>query len=86
MDPDALLGINEARFESDVGYGSSGAYLGERGRSVFNLTQALLEAGVPIHYVGAQGPNSTEKFRLEKNHLSFALRFPTLRKSSKMDS
>ena len=30
-DPDALLGINDARFESDVGYGSSGAYLGERG-------------------------------------------------------
>ena len=30
-DPDALLGFNDARFESDVGYGSSGAYLGERG-------------------------------------------------------
>ena len=38
-DPSALLGINDARFESDVGYGSSGAYLGERGTSVYNLTK-----------------------------------------------
>ena len=82
MDPDALLGINEARFESDVGYGSSGAYLGERGRSVFNLTQALLEAGVPIHYVGAQGPNSTETFRLEKS-LEFCIDIPHTEKKFK---
>ena len=41
-DPSALLGINDARFESDVGYGSSGAYLGERGVEVYNLTKAIL--------------------------------------------
>ena len=45
-DPSALLGINDARFESDVGFGSSGAYLGERGRSVYNLTKALLGQSV----------------------------------------
>ena len=41
-DPSALLGINDARFESDTGYGSSGAYLGERGAAVYNLTKAIL--------------------------------------------
>ena len=52
-DPDALLGLNEYKFESAVGYGNGG-FLKEKGIGMYNLTKALKDEGIPITYVGCQ--------------------------------
>ena len=53
IDPDALLGLNEYKFESVKGY-VNGGFLKEKGISMYNLTKALKDEGVPINYVGSQ--------------------------------
>ena len=54
IDPNALLGLNEYKFESVNGYGTNGGFLKEKGISMYNLTKALKDEGVPINYVGSQ--------------------------------
>merc|ERR1712117_334187 len=54
IDPNALLGVNEYKFESVNGYGTNGGFLKEKGISMYNLTKALKDEGVPIGYVGCQ--------------------------------
>ena len=54
IDPNAILGYNEYKFEADGSFGSNGGFLSEKGRSVYNLIKALKDQGVPIHYVGSQ--------------------------------
>ena len=53
IDPDALLGLNEYKFESVSGY-VNGGFLKEKGICMYNLTKALKDEGVPINYVGSQ--------------------------------
>lgn len=53
IDPDALLGLNEYKFESVNGY-VNGGFLKEKGICMYNLTKALKDEGVPINYVGSQ--------------------------------
>ena len=54
IDPSALLGLNEYKFESVNGYGTNGGFLKEKGISMYNLTKSLKDEGVPISYVGCQ--------------------------------
>jgi len=54
VDSTAKLGYNEYKFESSVGYGTNGGFLKEKGISVYNLTKALVDEGIPIDYVGSQ--------------------------------
>ena len=53
IDPDALLGLNEYKFESVKGF-VNGGFLKEKGICFYNLTKSLIEEGVPIDYVGSQ--------------------------------
>ena len=53
IDPDALLGLNEYAYESVKGF-VNGGYLKEKGICMYNLTKALKDEGVPLHYVGSQ--------------------------------
>ena len=54
VNPDAILGVNDYKFESKAGYGTSGGWIKEKGVCMYNLTKALKDDGVPIHYVGSQ--------------------------------
>ena len=54
VNPDAILGVNDYKFESKAGYGTSGGWIKEKGICMYNLTKALMDDGMPIQYVGSQ--------------------------------
>ena len=54
VNPEAILGVNDYKFESKAGYGTSGGWIKEKGICMYNLTKALMDDGMPIQYVGSQ--------------------------------